>query len=288
MEDSFSVRVKVETATKAVKKPVQRQTALCGLILSETCDDLSKPIDEVKIPDRLSELLLHLFEEEGIKCSYSKGRIRLSDVSSSRLFDRILELLSSIENGNLTIEDARRILRGAFWGTGYCSDPAKNYRIEFIVQSRKAADIISCSLNTLSIKHIMAERKTGHAVYFKNGDDVSDFLSYIGSPSGMMEFENVRAEKDVNSQVTRTVNCDEANSRRQADAAAARNELITKVMNSGKANKLSPELREAARAHMENPGASLVELGAMMDPPIGKSGMRHRLDKIAEFAKSLE
>lgn len=288
MEDSFSVRVKIETATNAVKKPVQRQTALCGLILGEAGDDLSAPIEEVKIPDRLSELLVHLFEEEGIKCSSSKGKIKLSGVASSKLFDRIIELLSSIENGNLTIEEARRLLRGAFWGTGYCSDPVKNYRIEFIVQSKRAADIVSASLNTLSIKHIRAERKNGYAVYFKNGDDVSDFLSYIGSPSAMMEFENIRAGKDVNSQVTRTVNCDEANSKRQADAAAARNELITKVMNSGKANKLSPELREAARAHMENPGASLVELGAMMDPPIGKSGMRHRLDKIAEFAKSLE
>ena len=288
MEDSFSVRVKIETATNAVKKPVQRQTALCGLILGEAGDDLSAPSEEVKIPDRLSELLVHLFEEEGIKCSSSKGKIKLSGVASSKLFDRILELLSSIENGNLTIEEARRLLRGAFWGTGYCSDPVKNYRIEFIVQSKRAADIVSASLNTLSIKHIRAERKNGYAVYFKNGDDVSDFLSYIGSPSAMMEFENIRAGKDVNSQVTRTVNCDEANSKRQADAAAARNELITKVMNSGKANKLSPELREAARAHMENPGASLVELGAMMDPPIGKSGMRHRLDKIAEFAKSLE
>lgn len=288
MEDSFSVRVKIETATNAVKKPVQRQTALCGLILGEAGDDLSAPIEAVKIPDRLSELLVQLFEEEGIKCSSSKGKIRLSGVASSKLFDRIIELLSSIENGNLTIEEARRLLRGAFWGTGYCSDPVKNYRIEFIVQSKRAADIVSASLNTLSIKHIRAERKNGYAVYFKNGDDVSDFLSYIGSPSAMMEFENIRAGKDVNSQVTRTVNCDEANSKRQADAAAARNELITKVMNSGKANKLSPELREAARAHMENPGASLVELGAMMDPPIGKSGMRHRLDKIAEFAKSLE
>ena len=200
----------------------------------------------------------------------------------------MIELMASIGNGTLTIEEARRILRGAFWGTGYCSDPAKNYRIEFIVQSSRSADIISASLDTLSIKHIRAERKNGFAIYFKNGDDVSDFLSYIGSPSAMMEFENIRAGKDVNSQVTRTVNCDEANSRRQADAAAARNELITKVMKSGKANRLAPELREAAKAHMENPGASLVELGAMMDPPIGKSGMRHRLDKIAEFAKSLE
>ena len=103
----------------------------------------------------------------------------------------------------------------------------------------------------------------------------------------MMEFENIRAEKDVKSKVTRTVNCDEGNTKRQAEAAALRNELITRVMESGKANKLPPELRDAAKAHMENPGASLAELGAMMDPPIGKSGMRHRLDKIAEFAKSL-
>ena len=288
MEDSFSVRVKIETATNAVKKPVQRQTALCGLLLSEAGDDLSSPIEDVKIPERLSDLLVHLFEEEGIKCRYSKGRIRLTDLNSSGLFYRMIELMASIGNGTLTIEEARRILRGAFWGTGYCSDPAKNYRIEFIVQSSRSADIISASLDTLSIKHIRAERKNGFAIYFKNGDDVSDFLSYIGSPSAMMEFENIRAGKDVNSQVTRTVNCDEANSRRQADAAAARNELITKVMKSGKANRLAPELREAAKAHMENPGASLVELGAMMDPPIGKSGMRHRLDKIAEFAKSLE
>ena len=288
MEDSFSVRVKIETATNAVKKPVQRQTALCGLLLSEAGDDLSSPIEDVKIPERLSDLLVHLFEEEGIKCRYSKGRIRLTDLNSSGLFDRMIELMASIGNGTLTIEEARRILRGAFWGTGYCSDPAKNYRIEFIVQSSRFADIISASLDILSIKHIRAERKNGFAIYFKNGDDVSDFLSYIGSPSAMMEFENIRAGKDVNSQVTRTVNCDEANSRRQADAAAARNELITKVMKSGKANRLAPELREAAKAHMENPGASLVELGAMMDPPIGKSGMRHRLDKIAEFAKSLE
>ena len=103
----------------------------------------------------------------------------------------------------------------------------------------------------------------------------------------MMEFENIRAEKDVNSKVIRAVNCDEGNTKRQAEAAAVRNELITKVMNSGLASKLSPELREAAKAHMENPGASLAELGAMMDPPIGKSGMRHRLDKIAEFARNL-
>ena len=287
MEDSFSVRVKIETATKAVKKPAQRQTALCGLLLSEDCFGIDGRAGGIKIPERLSELIIQLFEAENVKCSYSKGRLIVGDLSASKIPGRCSELLSDITNGNLTTEDARRILRGAFWNSGYCSDPSKSYRIEFIVQDKKTADLISSCLNTLSIKHIRSERENGYAVYFKNGDDVSDFLGYIGSPSAMMEFENVRIEKDIKSKVVRTINCDEGNTRRQADAAAARNELITKVMKSGKANKLSPELREAAKAHMENPGASLAELGAMMDPPIGKSGMRHRLDKIAEFAKDL-
>ena len=286
MEDSFSVKVKVETATKAVKKPVQRQTALCGLFLSQS--GVNGSAKEIRIPDRLSELLLHLFEQENISCSYQKGKIILKDIYQSRFWDRAEELLSEFAEDSLTVEDARRFLRGAFWGCGYCSDPEKGYRIEFLVQNEGNAVLISKALNVLSIKHIKTERKNSFAVYFKNGDDVSDFLSYIGSPSAMMEFENIRAGKDVNSKVIRAVNCDEGNTKRQAEAAAQRNELITKVMESGLAGKLAPELREAAKAHMENPGASLAELGPMMDPPIGKSGMRHRLDKIAEFAKKLE
>ena len=286
MEDSFSVRVKIETATNAVKKPVQRQTALCGLFLSQSSVKGSAKV--IKVPERMSELVIRLFEAENIRCSYKNGKVILEDIYSSELWERCEELLSGFANGTLTVEDARRFLRGAFWGCGYCTDPSKSYRIEFVVKEPENATLISAALDVLSIKHVRAERKGSFALYFKNGDDVSDFLSYIGSPSAMMEFENIRAVKDVNSKVTRTVNCDEGNTKRQAEAAAHRNELITKVMESGLASKLAPELREAAKAHMENPGASLAELGAMMDPPIGKSGMRHRLDKIAEYANSLQ
>jgi len=286
MEDSFSVRVKIETATNAVKKPVQRQTALCGLFLSQSSVKGSAKV--IKVPERMSELVIRLFEAENIRCSYKNGKVILKDIYSSELWERCEELLSGFANGTLTVEDARRFLRGAFWGCGYCTDPSKSYRIEFVVKEPENATLISAALDVLSIKHVRAERKGSFSLYFKNGDDVSDFLSYIGSPSAMMEFENIRAGKDVNSKVTRTVNCDEGNTKRQAEAAAHRNELITKVMESGLASKLAPELREAAKAHMENPGASLAELGAMMDPPIGKSGMRHRLDKIAEYANSLQ
>ena len=285
MEDSFSVRVKIETATKAVKKPVQRQTALCGLFLSQSSVKGSAKV--IRIPERLSEVIVQLFEAENIECTYSKGKIILKDIYASNLWERCEELLSGFANGDLSEEDARRFLRGAFWGCGYCSDPSNCYRIEFVVREAENATLICAALDALSIKYVRSQRKDSYTIYFKNGDDVSDFLGYIGSPSAMMDFENVRAGKDVNSRVVRAVNCDAGNTKRQAEAAAQRNELIVKVMESGLASKLSPELRAAAKAHMKNPGASLAELGKMMDPPIGKSGMRHRLDKIAEYANSL-
>lgn len=287
-DESFSVRVKLETASKAVRKKDQRQTALCGLILSQYNGNLSASDIEIRIPDRLADLILQFFEDESISYKFSKGRLRLRNLGDSVISDRCRDILSDIEDAELSLEDARRILRGAFWGTGYCSDPAKGYRIEFLVQNSEAVSLICAALDILSIRYITAKRKDSTAVYFKNGDDVSDFLSYIGSPSAMMDFENVRAEKDVKSRVNRTVNCDAGNTKRQAEAAAVRNEQITKIMNSGKANRLPPELRDAAKAHMENPGASLAELGAMMNPPIGKSGMRHRLEKLAEFAENLQ
>ena len=94
MEDSFSVRVKIETATNAVKKPVQRQTALSGLILSGMSGDMTVPAKEIKIPGRLSELIVQLFVKEGIDCSYSKGKISLGDITSTALWARCKELLA--------------------------------------------------------------------------------------------------------------------------------------------------------------------------------------------------
>jgi DNA-binding protein WhiA len=117
---------------------------------------------------------------------------------------------------------------------------------------------------------------------------VSDFIGHAGATGAMLEFENIRAEKTVSGGVTRVMNCDNGNARRLADAAASRNNLIKKLMKSPKAAKLTPELRQAAEAALGNPGASIAELGQMMDPPIGKSGMSHRLSKLTELANSLD
>ena len=109
----------------------------------------------------------------------------------------------------------------------------------------------------------------------------------MGASTARLTFESIRAEREMNSGVNREVNCDSGNTGRQADAAARRGELIGKLMASPEAEKLPRSLYEAAVVHQQNPGASIAELGKMMNPPIGKSGMNHRLTRLLEIAESM-
>jgi DNA-binding protein WhiA len=38
---------------------------------------------------------------------------------------------------------------------------------------------------------------------------------------------------------------------------------------------------------LDHPEASLIELGKMLNPPVGKSGVNHRLRKLSELAGKL-
>jgi hypothetical protein len=124
-------------------------------------------------------------------------------------------------------------------------------------------------------------------IRFKNGDYVSDFLGMCGADSARLTFENIRIEHELNKQITRELNCDDGNTRRQAEAGAERYELFDKLLKSDKAKDLPEELLSAARASIENPGASIADLGNMMVPPISKSGMNNRLRKLMNIARDL-
>ena len=179
-------------------------------------------------------------------------------------------------------------MRGVFLASGYCSDPAKNYRIEFHLENDAIVRLCERMLARWDIESVLKPRDGFTALYFKTGDMVSDFIGHAGATGAMLEFENIRAGKTVSGEVARVMNCDNGNARRLADAAASRNNLIKKLMKSPKAAKLTPELKQAAEMALANPGASIAELGQMMNPPIGKSGMSHRLSKLTEIAKTLD
>lgn len=191
--------------------------------------------------------------------------------------------------GDPTDPDFRRyFLRGVFLECGYCSDPRKTYRIELHIKNPAASEIVTEILDKESLPYRTSVRDNTTVIYINNGDAVSDIMGMMGADGSRLKFENIRAERELYGSVNRTMNCDSGNTRRQAEAGAVRNELISKLMASDKARELPGELQEAARVHLENPGASIAELGKMMDPPIGKSGMNHRLTKLIEIAKGLD
>jgi DNA-binding protein WhiA len=124
---------------------------------------------------------------------------------------------------------------------------------------------------------------TTWAVYFKKIDAISDFLVILGSVKQMMELQNLRAQREVNRMVASTVNLDNWTMKQQADASARRTKQLQALLASEKAGRIPKELLDVARLHIDNPGLSLTELGKLMDPPISKSGMNHRLKKLIDM-----
>ena len=293
---SFSDAVRTEVCQLRAKSP-SRRYFLAGLLCSQS--DPDQRAMPLKIRMRSEDLgrIEGFFSDEGYKISYENQTITLIRKVSGEETTLLEDLTCACLSGNLpedaasdedgTHRFARYFMRGLFLGCGYISDPQKTYRAEFHVTNGICSLLTVQMLGMLGINASLTSRDNYAQIYFKAGDSVSDFLGYIGAVKAVLEFENIRASKEVNRQVSRTVNCDESNSRRQSEAGASRNEQIRRLMKSDLAKCLTPELKAAAEATLANPGSSIAELGALMDPPISKSGMNHRISKLLELAEGL-
>lgn len=179
-------------------------------------------------------------------------------------------------------------LRGIFMGSGSVSDPARSYHLEFVCTSRNlAADLRKMINSFVDLTAKIVERKDKYVVYMKNSDYICDILAIMGAFTQRMAFENVRIQKGMVNKAVRMTNCDTANTDRTLDASQRQIDCIKRIQAAGQFEKLPEKLREAARLRLENPEASLVQLGEMMDPPMKKSGINNRFRKIEEIASKL-
>ena len=179
----------------------------------------------------------------------------------------------------------RAALRGAFLASGSMADPAKAYGIEIALRNKAAADYLTLLFHAENIAPSLIERNGRPVLYIKEGQAIADFLALIGAHSALLKFESIRVDKELRNSVNRIVNCDTANARRQADTSALQSEIMADLLASDESTKIPQELLEAARVRVENPGLSIRDLGLLMNPPIGKSGMNHRLQKLMELAR---
>ena len=182
---------------------------------------------------------------------------------------------------------ARAYLRGAFLCIGSMSDPEKSYHLEFVCEQEKQAQQIQQTIAHFDLEAKIICRKKHYVVYMKEGAAIVDLLNVMGARLSLMYLENLRVEKEVRNSVNRKVNCEAANITKTVNAASKQIEDIQYLQKHYGMEKLPENLREMAEIRLEYPESSLQELGKFLNPPVGKSGVNHRLRKLSELADKI-
>lgn len=178
-------------------------------------------------------------------------------------------------------------LRGAFLAAGSVSAPDKGYHLEITALNEDEIERIRDAMDHFGIKARITKRKNHKVCYVKEAEGISDFLNLTGAHKALLEFENIRVLKNVRNNINRVVNFETANLNKTVNASLSQCEdirLIEKHMGFG---SISEDLVKMAQVRIDNPEASLAELGKLMEPPLGKSGVSHRLSKLHRIAENI-
>lgn len=180
-------------------------------------------------------------------------------------------------------------LRGAFLAGGSVTDPGKGYHLELATTHHSVAR--ECYLlihETLGFPPKLASRSGAKVIYLKQSEQIADFLTFLGASVASMGIIEARLEHELNNQVNRRCNCDDANITKVVEASQEQLSAIRMLREHGKFDALPEKLKQAARVREENPEASLTELAGLVEPKISKPAMSHRLRRLAELAKEEE
>ena len=244
----------------------------------------------------LSELLaIKTFSSKNLE---DEGLIKWEEIPneiefSTRKFFTLSKKTDNIRKEITELADVSRLcckrafLRGAFLCVGSISDPEKSNHLEFVCTSEELADLLIGYMAEFDIVAKTIRRKRHFVVYLKDGEEIVNLLNVMGAHVSLMEFENQRILKEISNSVNRRVNCETANIAKTVNAATKQVEDIILIRDTCGFGGLPQNLREMAQVRIDYPDASLKELGSYLNPPVGKSGVNHRLRRLSEMAEKL-
>ena len=179
-------------------------------------------------------------------------------------------------------------LRGAFLAGGSVTDPEKGYHMELTTTHASVSrETLALIRDITGMNPKSAQRAGGHVLYLKQSDVICDYLTFLGAPIAAMGIMEAKLEKELNNKVNRRCNCDDANTSKVVEAAQEQLSAIRVLKEKGVFEKLPAKLHQAAVAREKNPESALSELAGMMNPPITKPAMNHRLKKLVQMAKEV-
>jgi len=215
------------------------------------------------------------------------GKAYIITVKTKYLLDFV-----KIDNTNIIfneqindVEQIKALIRGIFLGAGYINEPENKYHLELNLSNETNGEYITKILlkNEINTKTII--KKTEFSIYLKDGEEISRFFAFIGSNKGVIKFEEIRVQREMNNKINRLVNCEAANLNKTINASIEQIEAIKKLQRENRFEQLEDNLKEIALLRLENPNDSLIELGEKLSKPVGKSGVNYRLKKIIEISK---
>ena len=299
---SFSSNVKAELCKDSLSKKSCAVAEGYGVLLY--CNTFSST--EIRIITESRDFAARLprlfkkafgitFDQE--PAAQDRGKLQFA-ISSEDKIAKIFETLQMDLKASLTLHvnfgmleeeaECMAYLRGAFLAGGSVTDPAKRYHLEmttshYKVSRETCALLIECGFSPKELS-----RGGNNILYFKQSDYIEDFLTAIGAQVSAMGVMEAKVEKDLRNGVNRRVNCETANLTKVVDASMGQMAAIRALEEAGELDKLPGKLRETAFLRRENPEATLQELAAMLNPPITKSAINHRMRKLLELARALE
>ena len=276
---TFSSQVKYELASQMSSSRHCRLAELTALVaMSGTIED------GIWYHDSENDLLQERIQkiQHLLKCDVNDDESRLamkiSLCEDSFLIDPILIERSCCKQA---------FVRGAFLAAGSVTDPTKGYHFEVVCACDLHARLLLQSIQSFGLHPKLIERKKYYVVYIKDGSEIVDILNVMGAHNSLMNMENVRILKDISNRVNRRNNCDTSNIKKTVNAAQKCVKDILYIEETKGLAYLPSHLKEIAMLRVEQPDMPLVELGRCLDPPLGKSGVNHRLRKISEIADEL-
>lgn len=215
-------------------------------------------------------------------------RRKLDHIINTLGYDPRQSLVLHINFGLLEEECCRAsFLRGAFFAGGSLTDPLKRYHLELTTSHLQASRELEVLLRECGYPPKGLSRNGSFITYFKQSDQIEDFLTLIGAPVAAMHIMSAKLEKDLRNSVNRRLNCDSANLDKAVEAAQEQLEAIRRLREAGVLEELPDKLQLTAALRLENPELSLSELAEEFDPPVTKSCLNHRLRKLQDLAKAL-
>lgn len=288
---SFSSEQKNEIMTYQYKSQCCRRSLLMGYLFAKAeiidSNTVRVKAENESLMEFLSKLMKEFYGQQLLpKHAKSGGRFVYDDFKSNSAVKYVLSLQKGAE---LFAEKCKfcksSFLRGVFLGGGRVTDPEKQYCMEFYIGDR--TEIFADYLEKQGLKPLLSNKKNGTVLYFKNTSKIEDFSALSNMNKMYFAITNQKIESGIRNNANRVRNCVTCNIKKAVSASGKHLEVINKLYDANLLSSLPEELEKTARLRMQYPDYSLSQLSQIIVPPVSKSGLSHRLNKIVELSSDL-